>query len=238
MQKLYIPKKFLYTVSLLVALTTNVMASVVVSGTRVIYQEEESEVTVKVTNKGTKPVLIQAWLDNGDQNASPALIKTPFVITPPISRINGLKGQTLRISKISTSSLPKDRESIYWLNVLEIPSMDADTASENKLQVAFRTRIKFFYRPEGLRKDISKIMSEVEWAVEGNRLVAKNNTPFYVNLLGAEGTAGKAKTQLNMLSPFEKMVFESSKGVFKPGDIIHIRYLNDFGAMNSKEVKL
>ncbi|OWF72242.1 pilus assembly protein PapD, partial [Yersinia frederiksenii] len=49
----------------------SVQASVVITGTRVIYPEKQKEVTVKVNNTGTGPVVLQSWIDNGDVNARP-----------------------------------------------------------------------------------------------------------------------------------------------------------------------
>ncbi len=53
----------------------------------------------------------------------------------------------------ASSVLPKDRESVFWFNVLEVPPKpDAATvANQSLLQLAFRTRIKLFYRPEALK---------------------------------------------------------------------------------------
>ncbi|PJI52023.1 molecular chaperone EcpD, partial [Methylobacterium radiotolerans] len=45
--------------------------------------------------------------------------------------------------------MPQDKESVFWLNVLEIPPKDK--ANQNLLQMAFRSRIKLFYRPAGLK---------------------------------------------------------------------------------------
>lgn len=58
-------------------------ASVVISGTRVIYPADAKEVSVKINNGGPSPVLLQSWIDNGDVNAKPSAIKVPFVLTPP-----------------------------------------------------------------------------------------------------------------------------------------------------------
>ena len=38
-------------------------ASVVIGTTRVIYQEKDREVTVRLTNDGKHPALVQAWID-------------------------------------------------------------------------------------------------------------------------------------------------------------------------------
>ncbi|HGY8840292.1 TPA: fimbria/pilus periplasmic chaperone, partial [Escherichia coli] len=94
-----------------------VSANVVITGTRVIYPAGQHNVNVQLTNVGISPSLIQAWIDNGDPKAAPETIKTPFVITPPIARIDGNKGQTLRLS-YTGEPLPADRESVFYLNVL------------------------------------------------------------------------------------------------------------------------
>lgn len=46
--------------------------------------------------------------------------------------------------------LPADRESLFWMNVKAIPSLDEKLANENTLQIAIQSRIKLFYRPSGL----------------------------------------------------------------------------------------
>ncbi len=55
---------------------------------------------------------MQTWIDNGQIDAAPDQIQTPFVITPPISRIEANKGQTIRITHTG-EALPKDRESVF-----------------------------------------------------------------------------------------------------------------------------
>ncbi len=46
----------------------------------------------------------------------------------------------------------KDRESVFWFNVLEVPPKPdaAKATNQSLLQLAFRTRIKLFYRPKGI----------------------------------------------------------------------------------------
>ncbi|EHV4506050.1 fimbria/pilus periplasmic chaperone, partial [Escherichia coli] len=121
-----------------------VSANVVITGTRVIYPAGQHNVNVQLTNVGISPSLIQAWIDNGDPKAAPETIKTPFVITPPIARIDGNKGQTLRLS-YTGEPLPADRESVFYLNVLDIPPNPRDK-NKNYLQIAIRSRIKIFFR--------------------------------------------------------------------------------------------
>lgn len=78
---------FLRTVRLLTTLTLLILsvvatvarAEVMISGTRVIYEEKQREGVVKVSNTGDMPVLLQAWIDKGDANARPEAIRCRLV---------------------------------------------------------------------------------------------------------------------------------------------------------------
>ncbi|MBC3232133.1 fimbria/pilus periplasmic chaperone, partial [Serratia fonticola] len=75
------------TLAALALFSTHALASVVISGTRVIYPSDAKEVSVKISNVGPSPVLLQSWIDSGDANAKPSAIKVPFVLTPPMNRV-------------------------------------------------------------------------------------------------------------------------------------------------------
>ena len=49
------------------------------------------EVTLQVSNNGSKPALVQAWIDEGDPKSTPDQSKVPFMIAPPISRVEATK---------------------------------------------------------------------------------------------------------------------------------------------------
>jgi len=113
------------------------------------FPSNEREVSVKLSNEGEAPGLVQAWVDNGDIDSSPESAKAPFVLTPPVFRVDPKKGQTMRLL-YTREPLPDDRESVFWLNLLEVPPKPQDAEDSNFLQMAFRTRIKIFYRPVAL----------------------------------------------------------------------------------------
>ncbi|WP_324050354.1 fimbria/pilus periplasmic chaperone [Aeromonas caviae] len=120
-----------------------------ISGTRVIYPANAREVTLELTNKGSSPSLVQVWIDAGDRRIRPGAEALPFLVTPPITRIEAQRGQSLRLAYVG-QGLPQDRESVFWLNVLEVPpSVKSTQAGQNLVQLAFRSRIKMFYRPSG-----------------------------------------------------------------------------------------
>lgn len=93
--------------------TSNASADIVISGTRIIYPQSSKDVVVNLDNHGTKPLLVQTWLDDGRDGVNPEELKLPFIITPPVSRIDPKKGQSIRITYTGTP-LPQDRESLFW----------------------------------------------------------------------------------------------------------------------------
>lgn len=207
--------------------SNTVMASAVISGTRIIYPSDDNEVSVKITNNGISPVLLQSWIDYGDVKSSPSTIKTPFILTPPVNRVDGGKGQTLRISYIG-NGLPVDRESVFWLNVLEIPAKNAKKIDDNTLQVAFRSRIKIFFRPKELSGSASEAPGSVKWTIREKFLEANNPTPYFINFVNL--SVGGKTGESGMISPFGSLRFNLQS---KSGDVLKGLYVNDYGAMVS-----
>lgn len=78
-------------------------------------------VSVRLENKGNSHLLVQSWLDTGDDNAEPGSINVPFTATPPVSRIDAKRGQTIKLMYTGSTVLPSDKESVFWFNVLEVP---------------------------------------------------------------------------------------------------------------------
>lgn len=223
-------------------LATPALASVIVNGTRVIYDGDQREISVRLTSTGNQPVLVQSWIDDGDANASPERIHTPFTLTPPINRINPEKSQNLRISYTGTPALPQDRESIYWLNVLEIPAMKKSN-KENKLQVAFRTRIKLFFRPAALadRTRVIAAAESLKWSISDNTLTATNESPYFVSLVevAIKGAGKQGSVEGEMVYPSSSQTFALPKSVRAgTGSVLIYQYINDWGALRTVEYPL
>lgn len=217
-------------------------ASVIISGTRVIYNAAEKEVSVKLTNTGSLPVLVQNWIDNGDANEVPERIRTPFTLSPPINRINASKSQTLRISYTDVSALPEGKESLFWLNVLEVPA-SSKNAGVSMLQVAYRTRIKLFYRPSGLndRAQASSAAENIKWKVSGNKLIALNSSPYYVSLasINFKGMGKKGSIEGEMVSPQGSYTFTLPSSLkVGTGSQLTYEYINDWGALKKVDATL
>ncbi len=87
---------FLYLFAVLFIFMPAVHAGIQLDATRVIYPEGKKETTLGLKNEASEPRLIQAWVDAGEGNEA----RPPFIIMPPIFRIDPGKGQSLRISFI------------------------------------------------------------------------------------------------------------------------------------------
>lgn len=210
---------------------TSFASNIIVNGTRFIYPGNEKEITVQLSNTADRPAVAQAWLDTGDASETPDTIKTPFQITPPISRVEAKGGQTLRIKLMDKASIPQDRESLWWLNILDIPPMEKNKAQENQnvLQLAIRSRFKFFYRPVGLS---SRELAPEQLIVKanGNNIIIDNPTPYFITItkISIDG-----KTSLNektiLVEPKSQSIV-MLKQTIKPGSNIVINNINDYGS--------
>ncbi|WIF09057.1 fimbria/pilus periplasmic chaperone [Serratia sp. B1] len=202
-------------------------ASVVISGTRVIYSSEAKDVTVKLNNVGKAPVLIQSWIDDGDMTVKPENIRVPFILTPPINRVDPGKGQTLRLS-YTGAALPMDKESVFWLNVLEIPAKKQLKDDASLLQMAFRSRIKLFFRPAGLNGDANDAAQKVTWSAAPDGVKAFNPTPYFVSLVSLAVNGKEREGQ--MIAPYSSLMFNGIRAA--AGTQIAIEFVNDYGAVN------
>lgn len=216
-------------------------ASVVIGGTRVIFPAKDGEVTVRLTNQNTTPALIEAWIDSGDAQSTPDKVNTPFLITPPLFRMEPNRDQSLRILFThSKQPLPTDRESVFWLNVLEIPPKPSGPQFQGKnyLQVAIRSRLKLFYRPTGLAGDPIKAASELSFKATSTAgagaLMVHNPTPYYVTIaqitLNVGGTSHKVDT--GMVAPLSDLRVAIADLKQAPGAGSEVQYscINDYGS--------
>ncbi|CNC60000.1 putative chaperone protein [Yersinia frederiksenii] len=234
-------------VTLLVAATV-ARAEVMISGTRVIYNEKQREGVVKVSNTGNMPVLLQAWIDNGNANARPDTIKVPFSVTPPVIRLDPKRDQTIRLFRTG-SGLATDRETLFWFNLLEIPPKPTKSATgeDNKLQLAFRTRIKMFYRPAELVMPSEQAMKHLTFSKKGNQLVIKNASPYYITFRKIELRASKespilanmSKINNKMVAPFAELSLPvTTQGSINNTTQVFYSIINDQGGETQGTQKL
>lgn len=224
------------------SILSTVQAGIVISGTRVVYPADQKTVTVQVRNEGAHPVLMQTWIDDGDAERAPDEIDVPFIIMPPVSRVDANTGQSINISYVPRE-MPKDRESVYWLNVLDIPAKPEkidEMAGSALIQVAVRSRIKMFYRPELLKQGALDAPTQLEWTRRGEGIYVKNPTPYYINISSLEVNAGEEKkleflSEGLMLEPFSEQQVDIKGFNYNQFTVLNI---NDYGGLVPVEVQL
>jgi P pilus assembly chaperone PapD len=207
---------------------SGVQAGIVLNTTRVIYQGQDKEASFGVHNSGTGEILLQTWMEpkTGDtrETGEP---RPPFVVTPPLARMPGNGRQLLRLI-YAGAGLPSDRETVFWLNVQEIPQ----AAAENTLQIAVRQRIKVFFRPEGLAGDPADAPLRLKWRFDDNVLHVENPGPYHVSMVkvaARQGDIERVKLDARMIGPGETVPLPL-KG--KPGNAaleLSFTSINDFG---------
>lgn len=214
-------------------------AGIVINGTRVIYPAQSREVTVQVNNVGDAPSLVQAWIDSGNADQTPEDSDAPFVLTPPISRVEPGSSQALRVI-YSGHELPADRETVFWLNVLDVPPAPEGVASgdQNYLQVAFRSRLKLFFRPQGLKGQANDAAQALAWTRSREHLRVENPTPYHVTLAEVLALVGGKETvvesQGRMIAPGQSLEFIVPVAT----DQVRFRTINDYGGRIDRTIRL
>ena len=222
-------------------LLSSAYANVIIGGTRVVFPAQDGEVTVRLTNQNATPALVEAWIDNGDPKSTPDKVHTPFLITPPLFRMEPNRDQSLRILFThSTQPLPTDRETVFWLNVLEVPPKPSGQQFQGKnyIQLAIRSRLKLFYRPAGLAGDPQKAPSELSFKATSDggsvALIAHNPTPYYVTIGEISVDVGGAshKVETGMVAPLSdlRLVVPDLKQAPSANSAIKYDCINDYGA--------
>ncbi|WP_272691073.1 fimbrial biogenesis chaperone [Providencia sp. PROV116] len=202
-------------------------AGIMIAGTRLVYEENRKEVSISISNPDKVPYLIQSWLEPDNTSFTRGNEKSdlPFIITPPLFRLNGDASNSLRIVKVK--ELPNDRESVYWLNIKSIPASNPD--AQNQLLISVNSRIKLFYRPfDLLQKDAATAYQHLSFTYQNGKLLAKNPTPFYISLQTLTVNKNEIE-QPGMISPFAEQNWEVTQINNSVPILVTWSAINDFG---------
>lgn len=175
-------------------------AAIVPDRTRVIFNEGEQAAIVTITNKSaTYPYLVQSWLEDAKGNKT----TSPLMVVPPLQRIEANERNVLRIAKLPGTELPADRETVFYLNIREVPPK---TDTPNTLQIALHTQMKLFYRPKAVqppRDEDWTLPMTLRVDAAAHTLVFDNPTPYHVTVVDVSAGAQKTPVPIEpvMVSP-------------------------------------
>ncbi|MBN5204548.1 molecular chaperone [Serratia marcescens] len=175
---------------------------------RVIYSESEKNgATLTVRNNSPAPYLMQSQVRQVDPTTggvdltSPYSLAMPFIVTPPLSRLEANGELTLRIRR-GDVALPADRESVFYVSMKALPTRAAEG---QKMAMTVVSNIKMFYRPAGLiKRAVAEMAPKLAFRQEGNTLTARNPTPYWLTFsrLSVGGVALEKPALRMMVPPF------------------------------------
>ncbi|PRP69294.1 hypothetical protein BUE93_16000 [Chromobacterium amazonense] len=210
------------------ALPMLAQANILLDRTRVIYLEQDKNVSMVLTNKNSEqPFLVQSWLSDADGKR----LSSPFLVLPPLQRIEAAEKGVVRLTRIPDNTLPLDRESLFYLNIQEIPPK---SEQENVLQLAIKSRLKVFYRPKAAqlpRGENPAKQLQLTFDAAAGKLVLKNPSPYYITLTGLSLPGEKSPRDLNgqMVPPKDQTTL-ALKAL--PASL-KLTNINDYGAQDT-----
>lgn len=232
------------TIILGLCVSMSAWSAVVITGTRVIYPADNKEVNIFLNNIAKEPALVQAWVDSDESTVSTDK-PIPFILTPPIFRMEGGKTQTLRLI-YTKEPLPKDRESLFYFNLLDIPPKPkGEDAPENYLQIAVSSRLKLFFRPKNLTPSVSEAPKKLELTLQNQKLTIHNPTPYYITINSVHLLTHQKDENpvvlddVPMIKPFGQQIVDIQNNAdnrsFTHTDI---EVINDYGGTSKVSVNL
>ena len=202
--------------------------TVTLGSSRVIYKEGTQGGSLSINNPQDYPILVQSMVFSEDKKG-----RAPFIVTPPLFRLDAKQQSRLRIVK--SGNIPAtDRETLYWLCVKGVPPDDdkqnsvSKGRSEINIDVMVSICSKMIYRPAQVNGNLISAAQKLRWEINGNKLNVENPTPFYMNI-NSVSVGGKPVTIADYIAPFgHKQYVSPGKGAVE-WDI-----LTDLGGVSKK----
>lgn len=203
-------------------------ASVVLERTRLIFPTDNSIILLQVFNQSEQSTLIQSWVDEGNVASTPETTTAPFFVIPPMVKMTANGGLQLKIQQLE-NRLPKDRESIFYLNVLDIAPKPENKENLSTLQLALQTRIKIFYRPVQLKLTTEDVFKQIGITHNGEYLEINNPTAYYftISKIYFDDKEELLKNAI-MIAPFAKQHIQYQKQA-DINQVITVIYIDDNG---------
>ncbi|EKZ9480376.1 fimbrial assembly chaperone [Klebsiella oxytoca] len=212
---------------LLAGVNSAPFAAVNVDRTRLVFAASDIAQSLTLANDSVTPMLLQVWTDAGETASSPDNSRTPLVVLPPVFKMQPDELRTLRVMLSSRRSLPEDRESLFWLNIYQIPpELSATKSSTRKLVLPLRLRLKVFIRPTGLKAPTANDEQKLRFSIASQGITITNPTPWYMSLT-VTATKG-IRSGYIMLAPYERrdVVLSQAPAV---GTTVNYAVINDSG---------
>lgn len=214
----------------LAATLSTAQAALTVSTTRIVFDSDKRSTSVVIANPSPRPYAVQTWINTSKDDTDTPV---PLATSPGLFRLDPSKEQMVQISRLP-NTLPEDRETLFYLNVQEIPEANPDQV--NVLNIALRSRLKLFYRPSGLKGRPDDRAGELKWSVRQQagkvQLVVDNPTPYHYTFGRLEVTAAGKTEAIQaqaMAAPFAQQAYDLKKVRSTNGLQLTYTTINDYG---------
>ncbi len=186
---------------------------------RIVYLEKDrGGVSISLANESNNIYLTQAWIAPMDMETNTPVpygeIKDksllPFIILPPLRRFESLETFNWQIKRVG-DSLPKDRETIYWIAIKAIPSTLPDPSDIATIVVSPLFYWKLIYRPESIESmSYQDILNDISFYENNGILTIKNNSALYASFAQIKTTTAvldDAQKRV-MVAPFSERIYK------------------------------
>jgi len=216
---------------------TFAQAGLSLDSTRVIYLSSAKAADIVISNLSPGSSRYLAWIDDGDPQVLPENASSDFFLFPPSGFLAQGRKQTVRIM-YRGPTLPADRETVHYLNVLEIPQKASPKGDQSSVAIANRTRIKVFMRPADLTAEPLVAAKSLVWQADPSSgtlvLKAKNASPYFISMHTVkllQGGTELANLGVNMVPPWGELELRADS---KYGDLSGVTavkyfYVTDYG---------
>lgn len=185
-------------------------AGVMADRTRIILADGALEQSVQLVNVNDYPVMLQAWVDNGQGSQAPDTIVSSLFVMPAVVRLQPHEIRSVRVL-YTGDALATEKESVFWLNLYEIPLLSDKNKDGNtpRVLLGINTQIKVFYRPTGLPASAASLAPALEFSIRREDaqwfVVCRNRSPYFASFAGmhieAEGAQYPVRQLPDMMTP-------------------------------------
>lgn len=199
------------------------LASLSADQTRYIFRGDKDSLTVTIKNNNKEHTYGgQAWIDNILEKDT----RPTFIVTPSFFKVAPGGQQSLRII-MASETLPQDKESIYWLNIQDIPP----AMEGSGLAIALRSKLKLFYRPQGLINGRKGAEEGISVQQRSGTTMLVNSTPYIFAIESLFDESGK-KLIINNNTAQKLLMFMPGDEVAIPDfKIAKVAALDDYGEL-------
>ena len=195
---------------------TRAEAGLMPERTRLVFSQGERELSLRLANTNPHAVVVQSWVDQGEGSQAPDTVQSALFVLPAVQRLSPQAISQVRVL-YTGEPLPTDRESVFWLNLYEIPLLpDAPPASAPRLLLGLNTQIKVFHRPPGLADPgpqwSDALHFRLQWQAGQWVLVCRNDSPYFASLASLRVSDGSRElvprvTPDQMAPPYGEQAF-------------------------------